>query len=277
MQRFGAFYNARHPIFFAGSAGALRTPRRLRIAPVDAFQHIGHLGRRDRHRTVRRRGPDELAAIQTLGVKRQPDAVMPQNLGQIAATATEDIEIPGMGIALQLLLNRQSQALHAAAHVRVASRDPDPDAARDRDHRRTNLASTRASAATSTPASTMTRRSFPISISMRPLAGAARADRAGSATTIARTKPDLCPSAPSSSVQNDRRQFSNSEREMPYRRAVDEIARGVSMLSATILSFSSSAQRRRRPVSITPSRSSCVLHLLLSIRTVTQHSTKSDK
>ena len=29
-----------------------------------------------------------------------------------------------------------------------------------------------------------------------------------------------------------RRQFSNSEREMPYRRAVDEIARGVSMLSA---------------------------------------------
>jgi hypothetical protein len=31
---------------------------------------------------------------------------------------------------------------------------------------------------------------------------------------------------------------------MPYRRAVDEIARGVSMLSATILSFSSSAQRR---------------------------------
>jgi len=70
------------------------------------------------------------------------------------------------------------------------------------------------------------------------------------------TKPDFCPSAPSGSVQNDRRQFSNSEREMPYRRAVDEIARGVSMLSATILSFSSSAQRRRRPVSITPSRSS---------------------
>ncbi len=163
--------------------------------------------------------------------------------------------VPGMGIALQLLLNRKSQALHAPAHVRVASRDPDPDAARDRDHRRAKMASTRASAATSTPASTMTRRSFPISISMRPLAGAARADGAGSATTIARTKPDLCPSAPSGSVQNDRRQFSNSEREMPYRRAVDEIARGVSMLSATILSFSSSAQRRRRPVSTTPRRS----------------------
>ena len=165
-------------------------------------------------------------------------------------------KIPGMGIALQLLLNRQSQALHAPAHVRVASRDPDPDTNRNRDHRRARMASTRASTATSTPASTMTRRSVPISISMRPLAGAAGTDGAGSATTIARAKPDFCPSVPSGSVQNDRRQFSNSEREMPYRRAVDEIARGVSMLSATILSFSSSAQRRRRPVSTTPSRSS---------------------
>jgi hypothetical protein len=44
-------------------------------------------------------------------------------------------------------------------------------------------------------------------------------------------------------VQNDRRQFGNSEREMPYRCAVDEIARGVCMLSKTILSFSSSVQR----------------------------------
>jgi hypothetical protein len=35
-----------------------------------------------------------------------------------------------MGIALQTLLNRQSQALHAAAHVRVPRGDPDPDAAR---------------------------------------------------------------------------------------------------------------------------------------------------
>ena len=106
-----------------------------------------------------------LPRSRTLGVKRQPDAVMPQNLGQVAATAPEDIEIAGMGIALQLLLNRQSQALHAPAHVRVAGRDPDPDAARDRDHRRAKMASTRASAATSTPASTMTRRSFTISIS----------------------------------------------------------------------------------------------------------------
>src|ERR1700722_10549528 len=61
---------------------------------------------------------------------------MPKNLGEIAPTPAEDVEIAGMGIALQALLNRQSQALHAAAHVRVPSGDPDPDAARYRDHRR---------------------------------------------------------------------------------------------------------------------------------------------
>ena len=38
---------------------------------------------------------------------------------------------------------------------------------------------------------------------------------------------------------------------MPWRLAVDDIARGACMLSKTILSFSSSVQRRRRPVSTT--------------------------
>ena len=38
---------------------------------------------------------------------------------------------------------------------------------------------------------------------------------------------------------------------MPWRLAVDDIARGVCRLSNTIRSFSSSDQRRRRPVSTT--------------------------
>lgn len=72
-----------------------------------------------------------------------------------------------------------------------------------------------------------------------PVTLVSAADGIGSATTIAGTKPDLGPEALSGSVQNDRRQFSKSEREMPYRRAVEEIARGLCMLSRTILSFSS--------------------------------------
>src|SRR5471030_2698081 len=68
---------------------------------------------------------------------------MPEDLCQIATPASEDIEIAGVGIPLQVLLNLQSQALHAAAHVGVAGRDPDPDAARYRDHRRLRTSRTR--------------------------------------------------------------------------------------------------------------------------------------
>jgi hypothetical protein len=59
--------------------------------------------------------------------------------------------------------------------------------------------------------------------------------------------------------------------------AVEDIARGVCRLSMTIRSFSSSDQRRRRPVSMTSSRSTLVLCLWQSISTVTHHSTKPNK
>src|SRR6202047_2829582 len=93
---------------------------------------------------------------------------MPQDLDQIAATTPEDIEITSMRIALQTLLNRQSQALHAAAHVRVPSGDPDPDAARYRDHRRLRTSRTRPNASASTFSSTLTRLPSPSSISITP-------------------------------------------------------------------------------------------------------------
>src|ERR1700688_843259 len=93
---------------------------------------------------------------------------MPKNLGKIAPTPAEDIEIAGMGIALKALLNRQSQALHAAAHVGVAGRDPDPDAARYRDHRRLRTSRTRPNASASTFSSTLTRLPSPSAISITP-------------------------------------------------------------------------------------------------------------
>ena len=68
--------------FFGCSARALWPPAQLRISPVDPFQHISHLGRRDRHRAIRRRGPDELAAVQALGVQRHARPVMPKNLAR---------------------------------------------------------------------------------------------------------------------------------------------------------------------------------------------------
>lgn len=96
-----------------------------------------------------------------------------------------------------------------------------------------------------------------------------------SATTIAGTKPGRA--AAFGSGRNERRHRSSNERETPYRRAVAATRRGACKLSRTILSFSSSDHRRRRPVSTTSSRSTWALRLSLSIRTVlnnTPHSAR---
>ena len=127
---------------------------------------------------------------------------------------------------------------------------------RDRDDRRSKMASTRASAAASTPASTMTRRSFPISITMRPHAGPVPSIvTLSAAETTARTKLVCCTSGTVGSGRNVRRHVISNERDIPWRLAVDDIARGVSKLSNTIRSFSLSDQRCRRPVSTISSRS----------------------
>src|SRR5271166_3342544 len=150
------------------SARALRPPRQLRIPPVDSFQHVGHLRRRDRHHAPLRRRPDELSPVEPLGVERQPDAVVPENLRQIAPAPAEEVEIAAVRIALQLLLNLKRQTLHAATHVGVARRNPHPHPAWHRDHRSPRTLRTRRSASASTSLSTRTRFPEPSSISMTP-------------------------------------------------------------------------------------------------------------
>ena len=68
------------------------------------------------------------------------------------------------------------------------------------------------------------------------------------------------------------RQVTSRERDKPYRRAVAATRRGSDRLSKTIRAFSSSDQRRRRPVSTTSSRFSALI-VWLSIRTVLNHQT----
>src|SRR5450432_293011 len=80
--RFVTAQNGQGHIFFVVSAGTTGPPGQLRIPPVNPFQHIGHLSWRDRHRAIRRGGPDELSTVQALCIKRQPDPVMPEDLGQ---------------------------------------------------------------------------------------------------------------------------------------------------------------------------------------------------
>src|SRR5271169_494035 len=91
----------------ARSPSAFGPPPQLRIPPVDPFQHVSHLRRRDRHDAPLRRRPDELSPVEPLGVERQPDAVVPEDLHQIAPPPAEEVEI---------------------AAVRIASTAPEPEA-----------------------------------------------------------------------------------------------------------------------------------------------------
>src|SRR5450631_185748 len=138
-------------------SGTLRTEGMTRVTPVGPIKHIGQLRRRDTEHTIDRRRPDEAALLQPFGVERHAETVMPDNLDQIATRISEDKEVACMGIAPQRFLDLQSQAIHAAPHVRSSDRQPDPHARGDRDHRRSSTSSTRRSACASTPLPTRTR------------------------------------------------------------------------------------------------------------------------
>src|SRR5450755_3666947 len=123
------------------------------MAPVDAFEHVAELCRRYHHRAVRSLRPYEAATLQPLGVERHAVTVVPEYLDQLAALAAEHVEITAVRITLERFLNLQSQRVHAAAHVGMASSDPHPHPRSHRDHRRRPSAST-ATAAVSAAAST---------------------------------------------------------------------------------------------------------------------------
>src|SRR6516162_6682455 len=178
-------------------------------------------------------------------------------------------------IAMQHLLHLQRQRGEAFAHVGVARRQPHPNSRRDRNHRRSRTSMRRPSASTSMPASTMIRRPLVNSISIRrsvEYSVALRDESAAGGTgpssaTTALTKPgsDFARSAAKAF-----RHVTSSERDRPYRRAVAATRRGSDRLSKTIRAFSSSDQRRRRPVSTTSSRFSALI-VWLSIHTVLNH------
>src|ERR1019366_7116004 len=78
----------------------------------------------------------EAALLQPFGVERHAETIMPDNLDQIATRTSEDKEVACMGIAPQRFLDLQSQAIHAAPHVRSSDRKPDAHIRGNRDHSR---------------------------------------------------------------------------------------------------------------------------------------------
>jgi hypothetical protein len=104
---------------------------------------------------------------------------MPKNLGEVTTATSENKKIAAVRISPETLLNLQSEALHAAAHVGVAGRDPDP-ASRwngDQDRSAFNVAVINADGAF---APILTRASF-ISTRMTPGSDSFRGDGAGGA------------------------------------------------------------------------------------------------
>src|SRR4029077_13427043 len=135
-----------------------------------------------------------------LGVERKPEAVVPEDLRQVAPAPAEDVEIAAVRVALQLLLDLKRQTLHAATHVGVARRDPHPHPARHRDHDRSafNVAAITAGGAS---APIRTRASF-TSTTITPgsdgLAAGGAADTGGDVSTTTGTNPQALAALPAS-------------------------------------------------------------------------------
>ncbi len=106
-------------------------------------------------------------ADKPINLSRMPIAPC-RGFDQIAAASSEDVEIASVRITRQDLLNRKSQASYGGTHVGVASGDPNPDAARNLDHRHRSSSRTHCSTSTALSRSTQTRQPPPSSISMTP-------------------------------------------------------------------------------------------------------------
>src|ERR1700730_11672672 len=64
---------------------------------------------------------------------------MPQDLDQMTALTPENVEVSGMRIAMQHLLDLDRQAVHAAPHVGVPDSQPYPHSRGDWDHYRDSV------------------------------------------------------------------------------------------------------------------------------------------
>src|SRR5215216_191232 len=238
------------------SAGRLWSPRPLRHAPIDPFEKIAELRRRDRHRPVRRRGPDEAATLKPLGKQAHPLAVVPQHLDQSAAPAAEHEQMATVRITLELLLHQQRQSIKTLAHVRMAARQPNPHAARDRDHRRRSPPISAAivadTVATSTEPVIRSRAPVANSISITPQVTAS-----GGASVATATAANAGTARRRS--HNSRRQRYNWLTWIPDCRAIYDATAPGSSVAATIRSLSVRDHRRRRSTDVITSTRAFVI------------------
>ena len=106
----GTFFSFRRR--FHGLSGGLWSPSLLRITPVNRLQQITHLTRRQRYRTVHGLRPDKPTSIQTFGIQRQAEAIMPKRLNQRTAPSAKNVDIAGERITAETFLHLQGQTPH---------------------------------------------------------------------------------------------------------------------------------------------------------------------
>src|SRR5215213_7630973 len=126
-------------MFRQNSASRLRSPRVLRQTPIDAFQQIAQLRRRECHCSIgivlrERRRPHKVATLQSLRKQTHALSIVPNHFYQSATPSKKNKEMSTVRITLERLLHQKRQAVETTAHIRVAGRQPDLCAARHRDH-----------------------------------------------------------------------------------------------------------------------------------------------
>lgn len=162
------------------------TPCFLRVSPVYPGQQITQLRRRYCHYSALNCWPDEATALKPFCEQACSLAIMPDDLQQISALSPEAKQVAPQGIMFEDLLHPQRQRWKATSHIGVACRQPHTHAFR-RDHRSISRpCKIRIRTLTSTVQSTITRRPFAPTISIRPpadtawlVAGTSECDRAG--------------------------------------------------------------------------------------------------
>ncbi len=170
---------------------------------------------------------------------------MPKNFRQIAATTSEDVQVAGVRITLQLLLNLKRQPLHTPAHVRVTHRNPDAASRGYRDHDR-NAFKAAAIADDGAPAWIRTRASFnSTSITGEPeqLDGVEEEGAAGAGSMTTGANPRTSASA---AWRISRRHLNTRLVQTSSRRATSAITAPGSKVAERIRARSSSLHRRRR-------------------------------
>src|SRR5512132_310098 len=236
------------------SPGTRRTIGAQGNPPVDALEQHRQLRRAQRHPALPGLRPDEPAPLQPLGEQAETLTVPIQHLDQLAAPAAKDEQMPGERILPQHLLRQQRKPVEPLAHVGRAQRQIHPHARRNRDHRRSSAAASRARTAGSIRSATRSTRPLPSTISTRPseaslpsvLPGTAGA--AGGSSFVSRaagtsgairtgTSPAAAVTAAGSPPRIWRRQRYSKLRQTSYRRATSAAPR--SATSPTSRTFSS--------------------------------------